>query len=462
MSSVSNQILTVAQMQAAEQSLIDAGSSVEALMRVAGEGAAQWIYRMAWPKPVTVLCGPGNNGGDGYVIAETLRQRGLDVAVVAPIEPETAAAKDARKAYRGPVAKDAGERHGGTFVDCLFGSGLARPLSAQLLELLTQLAGTHHHRIAVDLPSGIESDSGQRLNQGLPDYDCTIALGAWKFAHWLMPAAAGMGARKLVPIGVERVPDSASLVARPHFNPPAPADHKYSRGLLAVVAGQMPGASLLAARAAMHGGAGYVKLAAQKPPANCPDGLVVDPRAKSDPRTAAMLIGPGLGRTPDNIKALREWIAESLPLVLDADALALLQPAMLANRSRPTIATPHSGELSIMAESFGVQATGKVDLARQLASKTGMLIIAKGPDTVIASPEGRIAIAPTGSSWLSTAGTGDILAGLVASRLAAGSDPFEAACEGVWLHGEAARLAGAAFAAEDLIAHIPAAYTACL
>ena len=462
MSEPNSQILTVAQMREAEAVLVDGGTSVDELMRMAGEGAAEWIFRLAWPRPVTVLCGPGNNGGDGYVIAETLRQRGVDVVVIAPIEPKTDAARNARSAYQGELLEDAGDRHGGTFVDCLFGSGLVRSLSEDLAELVRGLAASHTQRVAVDLPSGIETDSGRALNDGLPDYELTISLGAWKFAHWLMPASAKMGTRKLVPIGVESVDGAAKVLASPILQAPQSNSHKYLRGLLAVIVGEMPGASLLAARAAMHGGAGYVKLAATQPPANCPDGLVVDPRARSDPRIAALLIGPGLGRKSDRIKLLREALSDPVPIVLDADALVLLQPDMIANRSRPTIATPHHGELAILAESFGVEAIGKPDQARQLAEKSGLVVLAKGPDTVIAAPDGRMTVAPAASTWLSTAGTGDVLAGLVASRLATGVDPFNAACEAVWLHGAAARLAGPAFSAEDLIGHIADAYAACL
>ena len=278
----SNQILSVAQMRGAEQALIDGGCSGDALMRRAGEGAAEWVWRLAWPRPVTVLCGPGNNGGDGYVIAAALRRRGLDVAVIAPLEPKTDAARNARAAHQGAVSAAPDGRHGGTLVDCLFGSGLTRALPDDLLGVLRDLAAVHPHRVAIDLPSGVESDSGRPLNDGLPPYDLTVALGAWKFAHWLMPAAATMGSRQLVPIGVGEVPEAARLLARPALRAPAADAHKYTRGLAVVVAGAMPGAALLAARAAMHSGAGYVRLAADEPPAATPAELVVLAYAWSD------------------------------------------------------------------------------------------------------------------------------------------------------------------------------------
>lgn len=482
MEAPNSQILTVAQMRAAEEALIDAGTCVDALMLLAGRGAAGWVYRLAWPRSVTVLCGPGNNGGDGYVIAETLRQRGLEVTVVAPIEPKTDAARNARAAYQGNVTTTA-TGHGGTLVDCLFGSGLVRPLSGELHGLLCDLAKAHNHRVAVDLPSGIESDSGEPLNEGLPDYDLTIALGTWKYAHWLMPASARMGTRHLVPIGVEAVAGAAQLLSRPKLSAPSSDAHKYKRGLLVVIGGTMPGATVLSCQAAMHGGAGYVKLFADlgadastssaragpltpEPVEGCalriPPELVVDAQALSDMRANALLVGPGLGRDEWALERLMAALAHNLPTVLDADALVMLGASGLAGRSAPIIATPHEGELAALASAFGIGAKGKVAITRQLAAQSGMVVVAKGPDTVIAAPDGRVAIAPPAPSWLATAGTGDVLAGLIASRLANGAGAFEAACAGVWLHGEAARIAGPDFSAGDLVDAIPAAYSACL
>jgi len=456
----SDQILTVAQMRAAEDALIDAGSTVDDLMQFAGRGAAEWVWRLAWPHPVTVLCGPGNNGGDGYVIAESLRARYLPVVVVAPLDPATDAATNARAAWGGDIWTLAELPHGGVLVDCLFGSGLTRPLGEDLRHLLVSLAGTHARRIAIDLPSGIESDSGRPLDDGLPEYDLTVALGAWKFAHWTMPAAARMGERRLVPIGVEPVPGAARLLKPPHFKAPQTDAHKYTRGLLTVVAGAMPGAALLACAAAMRGGAGYVRLAAQAPPPAAPADLVVDRAALGDPRNAALLVGPGLGRDEAAYKALSAALLRDLPTVLDADALVLLTPEMLLGRSAPIIATPHEGELIALARSFGVAASGKLAVARELAATTGKVVVAKGPDTAIAAPDGRVAVARPASSWLSVAGTGDVLAGLVASRLAMGVEPFDAACEAVSLHGQAARRAGMVFAPSDLVRYISESYEA--
>ncbi|MBW8754668.1 MAG: NAD(P)H-hydrate dehydratase [Sphingomonadales bacterium] len=456
-----DQILTVAQMRAAEEALIGAGSSVDALMQIAGRGAADYVWRIGGRHHrVTVLCGPGNNGGDGYVIAEAIRERGGKVAVLPAVEPKTAAAKNARALYRGEVLAPDAEPHGEVFVDCLFGSGLTRPLSEDHVALLGRLVASHRHAVAVDLPSGVESDTGALLNPDLPGFDLTIALGAWKFAHFLMPASATMGAMRLVDIGVDPVRGAATVLRRPKLAAPAADAHKYRRGLLAVVGGAMPGAALLACKAAQGGGAGYVKLLAER--AAAPADLVVDATpltdAIADKRIAALLIGPGLGRNGAAQKCLAAALGASAPAVLDADALLLLDKP-----PREAIATPHEGEFKQLEKIFACAGEGaKPVRALALARASGMVIVAKGPDTVIAAPDGRLACAARASSWLSVAGTGDVLAGAIASRLATGAEPFVAACEGVWLHGEAARLAGPALTAGSLAEHIPAALAACL
>ncbi|MEY4160625.1 MAG: hypothetical protein RLZZ136_1246 [Pseudomonadota bacterium] len=461
-----DQVLTVAQMRAAEQALIVAGSSVDALMQVAGHGAAAWIWRIAAQRRVTVLCGPGNNGGNGYVIAEALREKGGHVQVIAGAEPKTAAAQQARTLFAGEVLGPDALVEGDILVDCLFGSGLTRALSAAHFALLSQLAARHAIRIAIDLPSGMESDSGAALNEGLPDYHLTLALGAWKQAHFLMPAAAHMGALRLVPIGVEPVPGAAAVIRQPHLCAPVTDSHKYRRGLLGVIPGTMPGATVLAAIAAQHAGAGYVKLL-DAGDARLPYDLVGDSaslaEAVQDHRLNALLIGPGLGRHGTSLERLAIALSSEVPLVLDADALMLLTPRLLEEHTALVIATPHEGELAALEQSFGCTGGGsKADRASALAKASGMVIVAKGPDSVIAAPDGRVAFAPRASAWLSTAGTGDVLAGAIASRLATGASAYQAACEGMWLHGEAARLAGPVLTASQLAETLRSAYAACL
>lgn len=461
-----SQILSATQMREAEQALIDAGSSVDALMQVAGRGAAEWIWRMAGRHRVTVLCGPGNNGGDGYVIAEAIRERGGHVVAVAASEPATDACCNARALFGGEVLGPDAGIGGEVLVDCLFGTGLTRPLSQDHAALLTRLAATHPRRVAVDLPSGVQSDSGMVLGEGLPDYDLTIALGAWKFAHYLMPASARMGRLQRVSIGAGAVAGAARAICRPQVQAPAADAHKYRRGLLAVVGGAMPGAAVLAGIAAQGAGAGYVKLFAESK-RNVPADLVVDQGALSevlaDDRNTAVLVGPGLGRDAAARERLSVALADSVPVVVDADALVLLAPRHLAERAAPVIATPHEGELVALERAFALDGAGtRPDRALALAVASGMVIVAKGPDTVVAAPDGRIACASRASSWLSTAGTGDVLAGLIASRLATGVEAFAAACEGVWLHGEAARLCPPAFTAGQLAAAVPLALAGCL
>lgn len=457
--SAPDQILCAGQMRDAEQALIDGGESVAGLMERAGRGAAEYVWRMAAGRAVSVLCGPGNNGGDGYVIARVLAQRGLPVVVIAPLAPAGEAAKAARENWGGePVA----HAHGDVLVDCLFGTGLTRPLSDGLHALLLELAAAHDRRIAIDLPSGVESDSGALLVDRLPAYDLTIALGAWKFAHWLMPASARMGERRLVDLGIAEVAGAARLIGRPRLAAPPADAHKYSRGLLAVIGGAMPGAGVLAARAAMHAGAGYVKLfAAHRSPAT-PDELVVEDapldEALADGRIDALLIGPGLGRSSEGKVRLINVLQADLPTVCDADALTLLDPGLLEGRSAPLVLTPHDGEFARLCKAFAIGDAQRKGRAAALARATGAAVVVKGPDTLVAARHAPLLLAPPAPNWLSTAGTGDVLAGMIASRLATHADPERAAAEAVWLHGEAARRAGAAFIAGGLIDAIPEAY----
>lgn len=456
------QVLTAAQMRAAEAVLIDRGVSVDTLMQRAGSGAADWIWRVAMGRPVTVLCGPGNNGGDGYVIAETLRGRGLKVTVIAPLAPVTEAASNARAAWRGDVGCDAASARGAVFVDCLFGSGLSRPLSDDHAALLSDLSARHDFTVAIDLPSGVATDDGSLMGR-VPRCDLTLALGAWKVAHFLMPATARMGELRWVDIGIEPAEGAAIVFPRPRLNTPGRDAHKYSRGLVGIVAGNMPGAALLAAEAAMRGGAGYVKLLSSHTHAMTPEGLVTDNSpiqdALADKRWSALLVGPGLGRDDAARGRLSAVLERGVPTVIDADALHLLDDDLLEGvDAARLLITPHEGELAKLCETFAIDERTKVGRARALAETTGLTVLAKGPDTLLAAPDRRLAFFAQASSWLSTAGTGDVLAGIAASRMANCGDPFQSAGEAVWVHSEAARLAGAAFTSDDLSNLISTAY----
>ena len=449
---MSEPVLTVEQMRAAERAAVDASTSEWELMQRAGQGAANWVMRMAAGRPVTVLCGPGNNGGDGYVIASVLHRKGYAVKVIAPEEPGTETARKARSAFDGPVYAEA-DFDDAVIVDCLFGYGLSRPVEGEFAKILDDLAVSHCSKIAVDVPSAVASDDGEILGP-LPQYDLTLALGAWKHAHFLMPSMTAMGVRRLVDIGLDCATGSAFLAQRPILAPPAADAHKYRRGLVAIVAGAMPGAPLLSAEAAMRSGAGYVKLFSDHSDPDAPAELVVEQGdledLVQDDRISAFLIGPGLGRDRQSRDRLALVLSAAKPTVIDADALHLLDRKLLNSRClSETLVTPHEGELNALCENFGVSGRNKLCRAQNLHAASGLTVLAKGPDTVLASG-GTTRFFQPGTSWLSTAGTGDVLAGIVASRLALHGDTMRAAEEGVWLHHEAARLASPAFSAGDL------------
>jgi hydroxyethylthiazole kinase-like uncharacterized protein yjeF len=270
---------------------------------------------------------------------------------------------------------------------------------------------------------------------------------------------------RLVPIGIAPVAGAAQVLERPRISVPGVADHKYLRGLLGIVAGAMPGASLLAAAAAQRAGAGYVKLLAAAPHPCLPPDIVAEiaplPEVLADPRMAAVLVGPGLGRDGAASTLLSDALRYARALVLDADALMLLGPGDVG-RNVPILATPHDGELETLCRNFGVIAESRRARALALAKVSGMVVLAKGPDSLIAAPDGRLAVARPAPSWLSVAGTGDVLAGIAASRMATGRDPFTAACEAVWLHSAAARACGPAFTPSQLAEGVSGALAACL
>ncbi|NNC52790.1 MAG: NAD(P)H-hydrate epimerase [Erythrobacter sp.] len=445
-------VLTVEKMAAAERAAMTSGVSEWELMQRAGEGAARWVARMAGGRSVSVLCGPGNNGGDGYVIADYLHRSGIPVSVVAPNPPGTETSKKARENCSAAISSE-GIPAAEVYVDCLFGYGLSRQVEGAFAAMLEQLRETSGYKIAIDIPSSIASDSGARLGPSV-DYDLTIALGAWKQAHFIMPPMATMGEKRLVDIGLEIASDAPCLSAAPEISPPAADAHKYRRGLLAVVAGKMPGAPLLAAEAALRSGAGYVKLFSDHSHPDAPAELVVEGGSLAerlvDERISAILIGPGLGRDATAREKLAIAIETTKPLLLDADALHLLEPASIDGVDTTQIAvTPHEGELDQLCTVFSITAESKIDRARALHNETGMTVLAKGPDSILVG-SGGIRFFDRGPSWLSVAGTGDVLAGIAASRLAVHGDFHCALEEAVWLHHEAAYIAGPAFTAGEL------------
>ena len=450
-------ILTAAEMRGAENAVIATGVSVEAVMERAGEAVAEAVWRFGGGGPTLILCGPGNNGGDGYVAARKLAERGIDVHVAASGEPATQAAIAARNGWMGALEPLHDAQPAPVLVDALFGTGLSRPLGGNICDPLKRLADAARFVVAVDLPSGVGTDDGADLG-GVPAH-VTLALGALKPAHVLFPAASLCGLTKVADIGVS-TSSTAHVLDRPVLPAPGPQDHKYRRGLVAVVGGQMVGAAALAARAAMRT-SGYVVAANLE--GHGPDALVHRewPAIALDNRVGALLIGPGLGRETTARAQLNQALHTDHPLVLDADALRLLTIAELLDlqrRAAPMIMTPHSGEFAAL---FGNESGSKIDRARAAAAKSGAVIVLKGADTVIAAPDGRIHVSIDAPGWLATAGTGDVLAGLIAGCLANGLAPFQAASAAVWLHGEAARLAGPGLIADDLPGWVPKALAGC-
>lgn len=439
-------ILTAAEMRAAEEAVIAGATSVSELMERAGAAVAEAVWRYAGSAPVLILCGPGNNGGDGYVVGRLLRERGVKVRIAASSEPRTEAGRRAWTLWRGEVEALAEAKPAAVLIDALFGTGLARPLDADTAAALARLAEGARTRIAVDLPSGVDTDSGALLGPA-PRFDMTVALGSLKPAHRLQPAAERCGRVVVADVGV---PVSSKLVelGAPALAAPGPEDHKYSRGMVAVVAGAMPGAAELAARGAFGAGAGYVSLIGgddgQPPRAIVRTSWSAE--AIGDDRIGALVVGPGLGRDDAARARLRVALSVGRPIVLDGDALRLLARGDVPSDA---ILTPHAGEFDSL---FGTSGGSKVERARAAAAWCGAVVVLKGADTVIAAPDGRAAIAPPASSWLSTAGTGDVLAGAIAALRARRLDGFEAAKAGVWLHARAADRLDPPFIADDLAA----------
>ncbi len=333
-------------------------------------------------------------------------------------------------------------------IDCLFGTGLNRNLEEPVFQRLVELNAAAYLTVACDVPSGVSSDDGAILS-AIAKADLTVTFGALKPAHRLMPAMAHMGRVVVADIGVEVASDWFEIGAAslPVLDP---AGHKYSRGLVHCLAGKMPGAIALSARAAAAAGAGYVRVSTSLAIDNLPSAIVqTDTAQVHDPRVGAILVGPGMGDIP---QILTLALTATRPVVIDADAItAVGEPERLVGHD--AILTPHEGEV---VKLFGELAGSKAERALAAAKVSRSVIVYKGPDTIVASPDGRLGFAPPAPAWLASAGTGDVLAGIIAALRARGMASFEAACAGVWIHGRAAERAGSAMIADDLIAALPA------
>lgn len=467
-------VLDSAAMRAAEAAAFAAGVSPLDLMERAGAAAADLVARRFAPQPVLVACGPGNNGGDGWVVARRLAQRGWPVRVAAAGPPQADPARAAAASWAGPVEPLATAAPAPLLVDALFGIGLARPLGPDWTGPLARLAAGARAVVALDLPSGVATDTGAFMGEP-PAATLTIAFGALKPAHLLSPGAQRCGAVLLADIGLDLSGARARTLGQPRLPPPDPAAHKYARGAVVVLSGPpgRGGAARLAARAALRAGAGVATIAC--PPAAVPehaarlDAIMVRPLAGAaglaalvaERRAGALVLGPGLG-TDAAAQALAEAaLALPLPLVLDADIATLFagQPGAL-RRPAPTILTPHMGELARLLG--GAPDGSKLDQARAAARATGALVVLKGPDTVLAGPDGAALLRHAPAPQLATAGSGDVLAGAIAGRLAAGDPPWLAAAAAVWAHGEAGRLAPFGLIADELPELVAAQLARCL
>jgi len=441
-------ILTAQQMRAAEAQAIAAGTLETTLMERAGRALAEAVRLHVGPRDVLVLCGPGNNGGDGYVAARHLVAMGYPVRVAALAEPTAEGARWAKSQWDGPVEPFDSAEEAPIVVDCLFGTGLSRGLDQAVFQRLLLLIDRAMVAVACDLPSGVGADDGALLSP-IGQYHLTVTFGAFKPAHRLMPAMARMGRAILADIGID-FDTQWSEIGEPELPPLDPEGHKYSRGLVHCLAGQMPGAIALAAMAAAKSGAGYVRVSTSLPIVGLPSSIVQTGGADlQDERIGCILVGPGLGEVP---QVLTLSLTAPRPIVIDADAIALVgEPERL--HGHDTILTPHEGEfIKLFGENTGSKAERALDAARRSQS----VIVYKGPDTLVASPDGRLAFAPPAPAWLASAGTGDVLSGMIAALRARGLDPFDAACDAVWLHGRAAEAAGPGMIADDLVNAIPA------
>ena len=470
-------LISVAEMYAADAAAARAGTPGLTLMENAGRAVAHAVMRRWAPRPVALLCGPGNNGGDGFVAARLLADAGWPVRLGLLGARERlegdAAAMAAR--WEGPVEPLAPALLDGAplVVDALFGAGLTRPLAGAALALAEESAARGLPCAAVDIPSGIHGDSGAALG-GAFRAALTVTFGRRKTGHLLLPGRLCAGELVCADIGIPpaalaageaRVHENAPALWRALLPAPAPDGHKYSRGHALVVGGDgaHSGAARLAARAALRAGAGLVTVHA--PEAALPVyaaqlsavmvASTVDlAAALADERRNALLIGPGCGVSPATRERTLRALGAGKRCVLDADALTAFrgEPAALFAALGPdAVLTPHEGEYRRLFSHQG----DKLARARAAARESGAVVALKGADSVIAAPDGRAAINANAPPTLATAGTGDVLAGFILGLLAQGMPAFEAAAAGVWLHGAAAAAFGPGLIAEDLSETLP-------
>jgi len=486
------ELLTPEEMAECDRLTITAGTPGISLMEKAGRAVADAVARHPLDTRVVVVAGPGNNGGDGFIAARVLAECGYSVRVlllgdVAALRGDAA---EAARLWARPVepAAPEGFMSAGVIVDALFGAGLNRTVEGAARAIIEAMNASGAPIVAVDLPSGINGASGAVMGAAVRARE-SVTFFRRKAGHVLLPGRLHAGQVRVADIGIA---DSVLEKVRPQtfangpalwssaFPIPALDGHKYSRGHAVVVSGDMSftGAARLAARGALRAGAGLVTLASPRTalPVNAAASLAVMVRAADGPdelrklledkRLNAVALGPGLGVGADTTALVETALDGERALVLDADALTSFaeKPAALfaaiAAQTRPVVLTPHTGEFSRLFNEV-VQDTdrsSKLSMARAAAKVSGAVVLVKGPDTVIAAPEGRATINENAPPWLATAGAGDVLAGMIAGLLAQHMPAFEAACAAAWLHGEAGNEAGPGLISEDLPEALPAVY----
>ena len=454
------ELLTPAEMARADALAAGLGVPGPALMEAAGRAVARAVRSRFVPCRTLVLCGPGNNGGDGYVAARLLAQAGWPVAVAALAPPRAGSdAADAAAAWHGPNLpfRTAEAARADLVIDAVFGAGLARDVDGLAAEVLAAA----RRLVAVDVPSGIDGATGA-LRGFAPRAALTVTFFRLKPGHLLLPGRTQCGDVVLTDIGLPaRVLETvrpAGFANTPELwrlPRPDPAGHKYTRGHVTVLGGAaMTGAARLATEAARRAGAGMVTIAAPTTAsaavyrAGAPGAIVTEAPIADlliDPRRAVWVCGPGLGAEAARA-ALPELLRAGRQVVADADVFTAFAGAPEA-LTGAAVLTPHAGEF---ARVFGPPGTDRIGAARAAAAHTGAVVLLKGADTIIATPDGRWAINANAPPWLATAGAGDVLAGIIAGLLAQGLPAFEAAAAAAWLHGQAAGDTGEGMVAEDL------------
>ncbi len=436
-----------------------------------------------------VLCGPGANGGDGFVVARKLKEAGWPVRLALAGDRGALGGDAALMAslYDGPVEALAPVvlDGAGVIVDAIFGTGLSRPVSGGIKEIIDAANAYPAPAIAIDLPSGVDADSGAVLGAAI-EAAATVTFITRKPGHLLFPGRALCGAVDVADIGVAEehvaavTPDlfenHPALFAR-HWRRLAWNTHKYARGHAAVVSGPRlkTGAARLAAMAALRAGAGVVTVlspadAADENAAHLSSVMVREADdaaavalALNDARFTAAVIGPGAGVSDGTREKVAAILRSSAGAILDADALTSFSadPSALFAMLRPNdVLTPHAGEFAKIFPAEATLAGGRIAIARAAAQRAGAVVVLKGADTVIAAPDGRVAINANAPFDLATAGSGDVLAGLIAGRRATGMPGFEAALAGVYIHGACGQIAGSGLIAEDIVAAMPQAIRA--